>query len=47
MSLEFPSFTSFTKILIETLNKNPPIKKRHVRANHAHFGTKRLTDSNK
>ena len=27
MTLEFTSFTSFTKIFIETMNKHAPIKK--------------------
>ena len=42
MSLEFTSLTSFTKIFIETLNKDAPIKKKYIRANHANFVTKSL-----
>ena len=42
MTLEFTSLTSFTKILIETLNKHATIKKKNIRENHADFVTKGL-----
>ena len=42
MALVLTSLTGFTKIFIETLNKHAPIKKKHIRANHANFVMKSL-----
>ena len=39
MTLDFTSLASFTKIFIDILNKHAPIKKKHIRANHASFVT--------
>ena len=42
MTHEFTSLTNFTKIFIETLNKNASIKKKCIHANHVNFVTKIL-----
>ena len=42
MTLEFTSLTNFTKIFKDNLNKHAPIKKKHIRENHANFVTKDL-----
>ena len=45
MTLEFTSLTSFTKIFIETWNKQAPIKKKYIRK-QSKFCYKTLTESN-
>ena len=42
ITLEFTSLRSFPKILIDTLNKHAPIKKKYIRANRESFVTKDL-----
>ena len=42
MTLEFTGLASFTKIFIDTFNKDAPMKKIYIRANYANFVTKDL-----
>ena len=42
MTLEFTGLASFTKIFVDTFNKDAPMKKKYIRANYANFVTKGL-----